>query len=270
MTNPATKTPNPDPASRGELSFSGHLKELKKRLLYIIFSFLLFFGTALFFRGPLWNIISKPLHDLSRIQLVNITPGEGIQVELKLSLYVALLLVLPVLMYQIKAFVQPAISEHNVLSRKFKGLNLPLLLLSSSILVSLGAAFAFFIILPFLFLFLQTYLPQSIEQQWTQAAYTSFTLNLVLAFALLFQMPLISFLLGRLKLLQAKWMAYRFKWAIILALFVSAFLTPPDAGSMILVAVPITFLYLFSSLCVYFGTQMNGRAEGESKGGLHK
>jgi sec-independent protein translocase protein TatC len=227
----------------GRMSITSHFKELRKRAFLYFGTLLGCFGLAMYWHSFLWKGASLPLQALPQIVLINLHPAENLWMELKLSLYVAITASLPVLIWQVFQFIAPALSP------KTQTRSTPVLVyfsIASFVLAAAGASFAFGILFPFLLAFLSAYASDSILQYWSQANYLQFLGSTVLSFAVLFQMPLLSYFLAAVGLLSAHTLWKIRTVAVFMCCFLGALLSPPDAASMFVVAAPVFILYLLS------------------------
>jgi len=222
----------------GEQSLMAHLLELRQRLLYAVGAVVGVFLLLLPFANELYAWLAQPL--LATLpkggQLVAIEVASTFFVPMKLAFYAALFLAMPAVLYQVWAFVAPALYE------KEKKLARPLLL-AAGLLFYLGCMFTFFILLPVMFAYLNSTAPAGVAMMTDIGKYLDFVLVLLLAGGVSFEVPiavLVAVLLGWVKVEQlVEWRGY-----IIVAIFiVAAVITPPDGLSQIMLALPMWALY---------------------------
>jgi sec-independent protein translocase protein TatC len=170
-----------------------------------------------------------------KLQVIEVT--EAFWANLKVALVAGAFLVLPVLLYEIWAFVAPGLLPRE---RKFA---LPFVVLST-VCFAIGAAFALTIIIPFAVKFMAGYKTGNLLVQWTLNRYVDFVLKFTIAFGLVFELPLGITLASRLGLVTPQFLAKNRKYAILLAFVAAAILTPtPDAFNQMLMAGPLILLY---------------------------
>lgn len=225
-------------SGQGELPLMAHLLELRQRLLYAVVAVMAVFLLLLPFANELYAWLAQPLLKTLPAggQLVAIDVASTFFVPMKLAFYAALFIAAPAVLYQVWAFVAPALYE------KEKKLARPLLL-AASLLFYLGCAFTFYLLLPVMFGYLNATAPAGVAMMTDIGKYLDFVLVLLLAGGVSFEVPiavLIAVLLGWVSVGQlVEWRGY-----IIVAIFiVAAVITPPDGLSQIMLAVPMWALY---------------------------
>lgn len=157
--------------------------------------------------------------------------AEGFFVDMKVAFVAGVFVACPFLFYQIWAFIAPGLYEEE------KKYIIPLAL-SSALFFILGGVFCYFGVFPFAFEFFMSYSTDNIVAMLSIDEYLSFALKMVLAFGLIFEMPLFSFFLARMGLITAQKMREVRKYAILAILVVAAILTPPDVFSQLMMAGP--------------------------------
>jgi sec-independent protein translocase protein TatC len=226
------------PADDAGASLLDHLVELRARLLRAVAGLLLLFVALLPFANRLYAWLAQPLLDKlpKGGQLIAVEVASPFFAPLKLAFFVAIVVAMPWLLYQLWAFVAPG------LYKREKRLALPLLV-SALTLFYAGCAFAYFIVLPAVFTFLNKVTPAGVAMMTDINAYLDFVLVIFLAFGLSFELPValvILVLLGWVTPTQLReWRGY----AIVGIFVVAAVITPPDVVSQLLLAVPMVVLY---------------------------
>lgn len=222
----------------GEGNLLSHLIELRSRLLRAIVGLLIVLVALLPFANKLYGLLAQPLLDKlpKGGQLIAIEVASPFFAPLKLAFFVALVIVMPWLLYQLWAFVAPG------LYKRERRLALPLLA-SSLLLFYAGCAFAYFVVLPSVFGFLAKVTPTGVAMMTDINAYLDFVLVLFLAFGASFELPValvIMVLLGWVTPAQLReWRGY----AIVGIFILAAIITPPDVVSQLLLALPMVLLY---------------------------
>jgi sec-independent protein translocase protein TatC len=173
---------------------------------------------------------------LQKLQVIDVT--EAFWVNMKVAMVAGAFLVLPVLLYEVWAFIAPGLLPHE---RRFA---LPFVVLST-FCFAIGATFALSVVVPFAVTFLSEFkTPESVLVQWSLNRYVDFTLKMTLAFGLVFELPLGLTLAARLGLVTPEFLARNRKYALLLCALAAAILTPtPDAFNMMLMAGPMYILY---------------------------
>ena len=234
-------TPSKDDELAGtEQSFVQHLMELRNRLLYCIYGIAVAVALLAVWPGPngLIDFIAQPIraHMPPDAKLIAVGVFTPFFVPLKVLMLVAVLLVLPWLMYQIWAFVAPGLYSHE---KKFA---LPLIIFGS-LLAYIGIAFVQFFVLDKMFAFIQGFTPASVAATPDIASYVESILSLYLAFGMAFQVPIVVMLLVRFGIVEiAKLKSFR-GYFIVVAFIIAAVVTPPDVISQLALAVPMCILY---------------------------
>jgi sec-independent protein translocase protein TatC len=223
-----------------EQPFVQHLMELRDRLLYSIYGIAVGVALLSFWPGPngLIDFIARPIraHMPPDAKLIAVGVFSPFFVPLKVLLLVAVLLVLPWLMYQIWAFVAPGLYSHE---KKFA---LPLIMFGS-LLAYGGIAFVQFFVLDKMFGFIQGFTPSSVAATPDIASYVEAILSLYLAFGMAFQVPIVVMLLVRFNLVTIEKLKSFRGYFIVVAFVVAAVVTPPDVISQLALAIPMCILY---------------------------
>ena len=227
-----------DAESAPETRLIDHLIELRARLLRAVVGLLIVFVALLPFANRLYAWLAAPL--LAKLpaggQLIAVEVASPFFAPLKLAFFVAVVVVMPWLLYQAWAFVAPGLYQRE------KRLAVPLLA-SALALFYTGCAFAFYLVLPTVFGFLAKVTPAGVAMMTDINAYLDFVLVIFLAFGLSFELPValvILVLLGWVTPTQLReWRGY----AIVAIFVVAAVITPPDVVSQLLLAVPMVLLY---------------------------
>jgi sec-independent protein translocase protein TatC len=223
-----------------EQPFVSHLIELRDRLIRALVAIGVAFAVLAVWPGPsgLYDLMAAPLvaHLPKGATLIATSVISPFLVPLKITLIAALLLALPVVLYQLWAFVAPGLYRHE------KKLVLPLVV-SSTILFFVGVAFCYFLVFGQVFKFIQQFAPKSITAAPDIEAYLSFVLTMFIAFGAAFEVPVAVVVLARMGLVSIdKLKAFR-GYFIVLAFIVAAIVTPPDVVSQLALAIPMCILY---------------------------
>lgn len=220
--------------------FIEHFNELKLRLLFCLCVFLIVSTFGYFLRDFLLAIIVRPLGQT----LYYTSPAGGFSFTLSISFLFGFIISIPVLVYNLFRFIEPAIPD----SFKYSVFGI---LLSAYALMSLGVGFAYFISLPAALYFLQTVSSSGVESLISASEYFSFVSRYLLGFGLLFQFPLILMILNRVKPLSFKDLISFQKWVVLGSFIMAAILTPtPDFFNQSVMAFPLIVLYQVSILII--------------------
>jgi len=223
-----------------QLPFTAHLEELRKRLMRAGAAWLVGFLLSYNYAEQLFQLISEPvrvaLPEGSSLVFINAT--EPFFTYLKIGAVAGLMLALPLILWQLWAFVAPGLYKHE---KKFA---VPFVL-ASCLCFAAGTWFGFRYVFPAIFTFLVKYGTGTgnISAMLSMGAYLSLSSKLLLAFGLVFELPIIIFFLARMGVVDHLWLRKNRKFMIVVAFVVGAVLTPPDVFSQTALAVPFILLY---------------------------
>ncbi|MGB8656214.1 MAG: twin-arginine translocase subunit TatC [Candidatus Zixiibacteriota bacterium] len=218
-----------------EMSFLDHLEELRGRLIKSLISIILFSVVAYVFSDRLLNFLTSPLPPGQQIYFMS--PTEAFSTRIKISLVAGLIVSVPVIFYHAWKFVVPGL-----LAKETKFI-IPIVF-SSSIFFLIGATFCFLLVLPASIKFLMGFGTEKLKPMIQIKEYISFVSLMTLAFGAVFELPVISYFLGKIGLISAKTLIKGRKYAIVIILIVAAAITPtPDAFTQLLLACPLYVLY---------------------------
>jgi sec-independent protein translocase protein TatC len=231
--------PQPEelPAS-AEGSFLSHLIELRNRLLYAVIAVAVVFACLVPFRNEVYEWLALPL--LQALPQGNTMIATDVATPfvtpIKLTLYAAVVVAIPFLLYQLWAFVAPGLYRHE------RRLMLPLLL-SSTVLFYIGMAFAYFVVFPLVFGFFVGTAPKGVAVMTDIKSFLSFAFTLFFAFGLAFEVPVAVVLLARMGAVDPDTLAKKRPYVILGAFVLAAVITPPDVFSQTFLAVPMYLLF---------------------------
>lgn len=218
-----------------EMSFLDHLEELRGRLIKSLISVVLFSVVAFFFSSQMIDFIAKPLPGVYFMG-----PVEALSVRMKIAMIVGVIVSSPVILYQLWQFVVPGLLEKEV------RVVAPLVFFSTFSFI-IGASFAFFIVLPNMIKFLLSFGTDKLHPWIKIDDYLSFIGYTTLIFGVVFELPIVSYFLGRINVISSATLRKGRRYAVIAIMVVAAFVTPtPDAFNMMLLAVPLYVLYEIS------------------------
>ena len=230
-----TETENTEQLAEGTLL--SHLVELRQRLVKIFAAFLVVFFCLVPFANDLFALASKPIiAALPNNQMIATGVASPLLTPFVLTAYIALFAAMPVVLYQVWAFVAPG------LYKKEKRFAIPLFATSVA-LFYLGIAFAYFIVFPLIFNFFTATTPADVNFQPDIRLFLDFILTIVLAFGLAFEVPIATVLVVWTGLTSVEKLAKARPYVFLGAFVVGMFLTPPDIISQTLLAIPVYLLY---------------------------
>jgi sec-independent protein translocase protein TatC len=224
-----------------KIPFSAHLEELRKRLIICFIAIGIGFVLSYAFKEKLFDVLSYPLIKVMKSgdKLIFTGLPEAFFTYLKVAFISGVILSTPVIFYQFWMFVAPGLYD------KEKRLLLPIVFLSTLFFVG-GAFFGYFIVFPFGFRFFLGFASDTIRPLPSMREYMSFSTKMLLAFGLVFELPLVITFFAKMGIVSADLLKKKRKYAILIIFTVSAILTPPDVGTQIMMAVPLMVLYEIS------------------------
>lgn len=230
-----------------KLPFTGHLEELRKRIVISAISVGVGFAISYGFKEKLFQILLRPLLSVMKTgdKLIFTGLPEAFFTYLKVAFLSGLLLSTPIILYQFWMFVAPG------LYRKEKRLMFPIIILSSFFFLG-GSLFGYFVVFPFGFKFFLSFASETIQPLPSMKEYLSFSAKLLLAFGLVFELPLVLTFLSRLGIISVEFLKKNRKYALLLFFVGSAILTPPDVVTQVMMALPLMVLYEISIIGARF------------------
>jgi sec-independent protein translocase protein TatC len=227
-----------------EQPFISHLIELRDRLLRVVLCVLVVFLGLASYANDIYTQLAGPLmqHLPKNSTMIAIDVASPFFTPFKLALVVSIFVSVPVILYQFWAFVAPG------LYKRERRMILPLLV-ASTLLFYIGVAFAYFVVLPLVFGFLTAAAPEGVAVMTDIAKYLDFVLGLFFAFGVCFEVPIFTIVLVLTGLVTPSGLADKRPYVIVGAFIIGAVLTPPDAISQTLLAVPMWMLFELGLLC---------------------
>jgi sec-independent protein translocase protein TatC len=223
-----------------EQPFVQHLIELRDRLVKATIAVLVAGAALAIYPGPaeLYDLLAAPLVAQlpAGATLIATSVISPFLVPLKILLMTAFLMALPVVLYQMWAFVAPGLYSHE------KKLVLPLVV-SSTLLFMVGVAFCYFFVFGQVFKFIQSFAPKSITAAPDIEAYLGFVISMFIAFGLAFEVPIVVIVLARMNVVTIEKLKDFRSYFIVLAFIIAAIVTPPDVVSQLALAIPMCILY---------------------------
>jgi len=242
-----------DQMKETKMPLFGHLSELRNRIIISLISLFIGFVIAFIFSENLFSLLTIPLkYNLSfhisppfvlfteknvTSDLIFLAPAEAFWMHLKVSMITGLILSLPVIFSQLWKFVAPGLLQ------KEKKYVVPFVIIATTFFL-IGAAYCFFLVLPFALRFLLTYKTESLTPMLSVGKYIDFCLKFILAFGFIFELPIAIIFLAQMGLVSPRTLSKNRKYAILIAFIVAAILTPtPDVFNQTMMAVPMIVLY---------------------------
>jgi len=243
----------------GEETFISHLVELRDRLVRATLGIVVVAIVLFSWPGPshIYDIIAQPM--IASLPAGSKMIATGViapfLVPMKVTLLLSFILALPWVFYQLWAFVAPGLYAHE------KRLVLPLVV-SSSLLFIGGVAFCYFFVFGRVFQFIAAFAPQSIAVTPDIENYLDFVMSMCLAFGAAFEVPVVVVILVRMGIVSLEKLKDIRRYMIVVAFVISAIVTPPDAVSMLALAIPMCLLYEVGLLLAPIFVKATTRPEG--------
>ena len=232
-----------------EAPFVSHLIELRDRMIRAFLAIAAAFVVLAVWPGPsgLYDLLAAPLlaHLPKGATLIATNVISPILVPLKITLMAAFMLALPVVLYQVWAFVAPGLYSHE------KRMTLPLVV-SSTVLFVVGVAFCYFLVIPGMSRFIQAFAPSSITAAPDIEQYFGFVLTLFLVFGIAFEVPIAVIVLARIGVVTIDQLKKFRGYFVVGSFVVAAVVTPPDVISQLALAVPMCVLYEVGIIAAQF------------------
>ena len=221
--------------------FLAHLEELRKRLIVCAIAIGIGFVISYIFSKQLFSFLILPLTEVlpADSHLIFTSLPEMFIAYVKVALIAGITLAIPIIFYELWMFLAPALYQGE------KRYLIPFVLFSS-ILFAAGALFGYFVVFPYGFKFFISFATEDIQALPSVKQYFSFTIRLLLAFGLVFELPVVVFFMTKIGLITPDSMKRFRKFAILGSFIMAAILTPPDAATQIMMALPIIILYEIS------------------------
>lgn len=244
-----------------EMTLLEHLEELRNRVLRAIIA--IFLGTlaCVPLSKEIFNYLMLPLFESlpKDSKMIYTSPHEAFFVYLKMALIAGIFLTLPFSFYQIWLFVKPGLYPEE---RKYI---IPISICSALLFIA-GGLFGYFVIFPYAYTFFMSFSDMHISPMISMKEGLSFAIRILIAFGLVFELPLVIFFLARLGVVTSNALKKYRKYAILIAFIVAAILTPPDAVTQVLMAGPLIILYEVGIWIAFlFGKEKKHRKKREEK-----
>jgi sec-independent protein translocase protein TatC len=220
------------------MSFLDHLEELRWRIIKALAGILVFAIIAYLFSDQLIDYFTRPLP-----QVFFFAPAEAFLVRIKISAIAGVIAAVPVIFYQAWMFIAPGLY-----AREIKAV-VPIVL-SATLFFLIGGSFCFLYVIPLAVKFLLGFATENMTPMISIDSYITFAGMMIIAFGLVFELPVASFILGRMGIIEAKVLSKGRRYAVVAILVLAMILTPPDVVSQLLLAGPLYLLYEISIVVV--------------------
>jgi len=239
-----------------KLPFTSHLDELRTRLIRVFIAVGVGFVIAFGFKEYLFDILVHPLVNVMKEGETLIYTGlpEAFFTYLKVAFLTGLMVASPLILYQFWMFVAPGLYKNE------RRMMVPIVILSTFFFVG-GALFGYFVVFPWGFKFFLGFATETIRPLPSMKEYFGFSAKLLLAFGLVFELPLVLTFMAKLGIVSVEFLKKNRKYALLLFFAGAAILTPPDVVTQVLMALPLMVLYEVSII----GAKIFGKKKAESK-----
>ncbi len=226
----------------GKMSFLEHLDELRQRLIKALLAVLLGFVVALAFINPIFEFVMTPLQAVLPAggRLIYTEPTEAFMLYMKMAALVGLMIALPVVLWQVWAFIAPGLYAHE------KRFAIPFVAMSTAFFIG-GALFSHYVVFPAMWRFFASFSTDTVEFAPRIEPVFSLYVRMALGLGAVFEMPTLVMFLARVGMVTPRFLIRNTKYAILIIFVVAALVTPsPDVVSQFLLALPMFVLYGFS------------------------
>jgi len=224
-----------------KMSLVDHLQEFRKRLIFALIAVAIGSTVSYFYAAELVHYITAPAG-----KLYYMSPGEAFFSYLRVSFFAGFLLALPAVLYQVWAFIAPALSKEERIAS--------LIIIPSSVLLFfIGLIFSYLLVLPAGIKFFLGFATEDLQPMLSLGQYLSFVISFLLPFGFIFELPLVILLLAKFGIIGSEFLTARRKHVLVLSFVVGAIISPtPDVFSQTMIAVPIILMYEISLLIVKY------------------
>ena len=220
-----------------KMSLSDHLAELRTCLIVSVIAIIIGFAISFYFSEDLLKALTDLISSDQKHSFVFLSPAEALWANFKIALFSGISIAMPVFMYQLWRFISPGFMENE---RKYA---LPFLI-TGIVSFVIGLLFCYFVVLRYALTFLFTYKTANLVPMISIGPYFDFVMKFMLAFGLIFELPIAIIFLTKTGILTIKFLTKNRKYAILINFIVSAILTPtPDIFNQLFMAVPLIALY---------------------------
>lgn len=233
-----------------------HLIELRSRLIKSLCAIALIFIGLFPFANRIYDFVAYPLQKFlpDNSQMIAIDVASPFLTPFKLSLLLSLFLSMPFLLYQVWAFVAPALYKNE------KRIAMPIFI-SSVVLFYAGVSFAYFVVFPLVFGFFTSIGPSSVAMMTDISSYLSFVIKIFFAFGVAFEIPVATVLLISAGVISPKGLAEKRPYVIVACFVLGMFLTPPDVLSQLLLAIPMWGLFELGLIFGYIIKKQDAKSD---------
>ncbi|NIA29891.1 MAG: twin-arginine translocase subunit TatC [Actinobacteria bacterium] len=237
------------------MPFLDHLEELRWTILKSLIAVVIGAIGSYVFSKQIVEFLRRPGPD--DLRLIFLGPTEGFMIYIKVSIFAGLILALPYVFYQFWKFIVPGLLE------KEKKIVPPIALFTTVCFLT-GAAFAYFVIIPFGLKFLLSFQTDFLEATITIGKYLGFVVTLILIFGVVFELPVLAFFLTKIGILTPEFLKSKRRYGVVIIFIMAAVLTPPDIFTQLMLAIPLIILYEISIWVSKLVKRKEAKTEAES------
>jgi len=220
-----------------EMGFLDHLEELRWRIIKVLIALAAASVVAFLLSDNVVDLLLRPARQVGAKMTLQVLKIQGLlMLKFTGDFLVGITFSIPVIAYQFWAFIAPGLFQNE---RRWG----PWLIISVTGFFIIGAVFAYYTLVPFALKFLIGIGVEGVERNISIEYYTKFVLQLIIATGLIFQMPVLAFILTKIGLITPRFLRKSWRYAVIIIMIVAAIITPPDPVSLIIITVPLLFLY---------------------------
>lgn len=246
-----------------KMHFLEHIEELRKRIIYALISIAVFFIPSYYFSKELFDILMTPIINAmpEGSSLIFTRPAEGFITYLKVAIFASFICSVPVILYQLWSFVSPG------LYKKEKNIVVPFIFFGTAFFLC-GALFCYLVAAPQGFKFLLgEYTTEYVKALPSIKEALAFLMSLMIGFGLIFEFPLVVFVLARLGVVSSKFLREKRKYSFLVSAILAAFITPTtDAVSMMFMLIPLFIFYEIGIIVAWiFGKKKENNIENEDE-----
>jgi len=240
-----------------EGTFLSHLIELRDRVLRALIAVGVVFACLVYFAQDIYALVAQPMIDAlpEGANMIATEVATPFLTPIKLTLWVSFVIAVPIVLYQIWAFVAPGLYRHE------RRMVWPLLA-SSTLLFYLGMSFAYLVVFPLAFKFFISFAPEGVQVMTDIRAYLDFVFSMFLAFGIAFEMPVAIVLLVRMGVVDPRDLARKRPYVVVWVFVIAMLITPPDMISQTLLAIPMLLLF---EIGIFVGKRIKPRARDEDE-----
>jgi sec-independent protein translocase protein TatC len=224
--------------NEGGMTFLEHLEELRSRIIKSAIALFIGFVLSYFFTSYIIEFLVKLLAQSDRVRIILTAPTEGFLVKIKVAFLSGIVVSSPAIFYQLWKFIAPALYE------KERKVIIPVVIWSVMLFLT-GGIFAYRMT-PYAMSFFQSFALDNVENLWSLSKYISLVTYMILAFGVVFELPLVIYYIARMGLVTPKFLREKRRHAYIIILIIAAIVTPPEVITQIILSAPLIVLYEIS------------------------